>query len=213
MTVLLVGHSFIRRFRDTILRDSPFVGKDILCKNSQAAAIFADKLRINEHFQQVFTISQRLYFIHQLSRIQKQLLEIRPDIVLVDIGSNDLANLTFANPGRCLALATAIFDFAQTIISSTTVIINSVLPRVGRLNCSPKTFLENCTYFNNFLKHLCSSTPNIKYQKLRGFFGSDPEHKLSWSLDGIHCNASAGQRMYTTRLRQTLLSSCHNIKS
>ena len=205
--ILLVGHSFIRRFKNFMVPQ--FYNKDIVCgMHDHAAGQFAVNLRIDTHYQKIYTFSHGLTSINQLPWALESIRQTNPIVTVIDIGSNDLANLTTYDPNQCLILATATFNFAESLTQQgISVILHGIIPRRGRIDCSYEVFLDNSTYYNKVLKLLCEDASQIHFHKLRGFHNPMDIHcsSLPWSLDNIHCNSPSGRRKYQAQLRHGLL--------
>ena len=214
MTVVLIGHSFIRRIVKSAF---PHIGTDI--NTVSIAQQFAEQLDIDHHFQHVFTLSRSTNLVEHLQDNLLTVTSYCPDTVLIEIGSNDLSHLTSFDPSSCLNLASAVFDFAIELSRTTkSVIIHSIIPRYSRISTTPTIFYKNCTCYNRLLRQFCNTEQTIHFSKLKGFFAQTDHNtsaKPSWTLDGIHCNTAAGKRKYKARLRHSLLfykSSCIPIR-
>jgi hypothetical protein len=212
MDVVLLGHSFIRRMRDDL---SPPMftkhGLDIGHYSSLKAARFSTALRISNHIRGMYTLSNNVNFINDITHSKRLIIRTSPGIVIIDIGSNDLARIDNVNPVKMLELATKITDIA-TQLSAPVVIINCILPRSVRIASNPKTYLENTIHYNTFLKNICDTSDNLVFHKLRGFthtWVNDIERRLEvseWSSDGIHCNTPASRKKYRDSVRHAILS-------
>ncbi|RUM44976.1 MAG: hypothetical protein DSY80_03835 [Desulfocapsa sp.] len=212
MNVVLVGHSFVRRLQTGLLPNSR--GQNIV--TPYAARHLAIALQVSEHFQCVFTCAQNLNLVHHLPYHLHYIMNIMASIVVLDIGSNDIAHFTDTRHETCLRLATDIVQFAQSLIDSGVklVLIISILPRTHGITCSPETFISNAQTVNSYIKQLTDPEQRLKFHKLRGFFGTDqalsqPPTVTSWSNDGIHCNKNGSDQLYIKRLRHGLLLHKH----
>ena len=201
MNAVIVGHSFVRRLqRDTC----PGLHGNISC--ASLGGLLARSLQVDKHYYCVYTYCDHINFISDLNTFTSfiRVNNISPDIVVLDIGSNDLAKLKAFNRNACLNLAGEVFDICQTILSSTStkcVVVKSVLPRTARIQSSPQTFSNNLDLYNHCIKQFCDTEPRINYIKTKGFY----QHLVTtWSNDGIHCNKTSAQR-YKIRLRHSLL--------
>ena len=182
LNVTIAGHSFVRRLRQ---RYAPphFIRTDISPGDLDGASCLADKLNINLLFHRAFTTSNMNIFtdlpIH---------FECASDLLVVDFGSNDLANLKVRSERAATSLAEYIFLWGSKSGASC-VLFLGVMPRTGRLSCSVEVFDYNRTHFNNAMHALCTQSVHCRYRKLRGF-ECDNYRRLkpvsSWSTDGIH---------------------------
>ena len=167
---VLVGHSFIRRFRDYHL---PYHagGQDILQPNAVRAAQLSDALNLEHHVEGVYTYAGNVVMADDLTHSIPLIRAVRPNIVLMDIGSNDLANLHMTDHFSSLDLATRVFDKAKQYneqCSVPMVIINSILPRSNNIACMANVFLGNAEHYNNVVSNYCDKK-NIIYNKQGDF--------------------------------------------
>ena len=88
---VLVGHSFIRR-----LRDSFGFSQDVTDDND--VRLFARNLRVQQKFSEVYTYSSGLNVIGQLPHPRDILLIHGANLVVLAFGSNDFANLVARDP-------------------------------------------------------------------------------------------------------------------
>jgi hypothetical protein len=212
MDVAFLGHSFIRRLRDdNIHHTKGRHGLDIGTHSDINATLFAKCIGVHHHVRRIYTHTNYILFIKDIARCSLLITKIKPGIVLIDIGSNDLASVTKVNPALMLELATQITDSA-TQLSSSVIIINGILPRTAGMTASAETFQDNADLYNRFLKNICETSTNLVYNKLRGFTHTwidNIEQKKpvsDWSTDGIHCNTIESMKRYRTRIKQAILS-------
>ena len=226
MTVVLLEYSFVRRLRDDLLHQLPGTkGPDINPYHSppDKALKLARHMNITHHFHKAYVAAQGVNLISDLCLpcCVDLVNFVEPDVVFIDIGSNDLANMAHEDPGAILTLVTSLTDYAATLRCKV-VILSTVLPRTARLAGSPELFDSIRTQYNTMLYHVCSASEKLAYHSHRGF---EKAHTLvsgaevtrtravcEWSDDGIHCNAVAMPR-YIQRVRQSILhSACHRSK-
>ena len=201
MDAVLVGHSFIRRLQGAHL---PGLKNNITTR--PVGQQFAQSLRVDHHYTAVHTYCHGINMIQDLKNLPSFLKNygISPGIIVLDIGSNDLAHLKSLDVNICLELAVNIADIAEHYINTRlcrTVICHSILPRAHRIETSPGTFLSLVKNVNHFLKQLCDTTPGFFYSRLRGFLD---QNITQWSTDGIHCDRDNYQK-YSARTRHSLL--------
>jgi hypothetical protein len=135
--------------------------------------------------------------------------QIRPSIILIDLGSNDLVGNV-----NCSVLAHTLFQIAQCCKEAFQAIVGicSILPRTGNLGrCTSDQFEYAMSNFNNLTKSLVVHDPLIFYHSHIGFWekqdGRGHKAKLpvsEWSLDGIHPNHPNGRKKYKNSLRNAL---------
>ena len=218
MKAVIIGHSFVRRLRDEALPPPHFRLKDVAWHHSQKAISLATNLALDEVYQEVYTVSDGLVFISDLKLANSTLFNLKPELVVVDIGSNDIANVALCEPTRMLDMATQVFEFADSIQGAQAV-VNAVLPRTNNISGHPSVFRQNATQYNVCLSNLCDPSFRVTFNKMRGFHGrwnevglEEPLPVASWSNDGIHCNATSLER-YRQRIRHAMLAASHKCRA
>ena len=218
MDVAFLGHSFIRRLRDDcIINNTNRLGHDIGTHSEIKAAQLAKCMGVHHHVRRIYTHSNYIVTIKDLARCAILVSNIKPKIVMIDIGSNDIAHITKVNPALMLNLATQLTDFASQL-STEVVILNGILPRTAGISADVVTFQKNSDLYNTFLKNICDTSKNMVYNKLRGFTHTwidNVEHSRpvsDWSTDGIHCNTTQSMKQYRTRVKQAILSQIKRAK-
>ena len=101
------------------------------------------------------------------------LTNIKPTIVMIQYGSNDLAR--GKDP---LSVASKVIDLCHEILHSVNacqkVVVLSAIPRINRSDPSSSESLTKSIYnYNGYLKHFCEVEPNINYKAIQGFW-TDP---------------------------------------
>lgn len=220
--VALVGHSYARRLRTSIFPDHGTYRTDILPPQHwqlERARHLAQALRVSNLYQHVFTLSEGINLISHLPHTTTYLKAIGPSVLVLIVGSNDLANLRGIDHKSARRLAQETIKFAVQAPSKR-VILNAVLPRTGNISCSAPDFRENMHTFNTTVKEACSLPGSkLRYNRVQGFAFSNDQHNISrprpvheWSGDGIHCEPEA-QEMYIERLRRSLLDVMHDVSN
>ena len=219
MDAVMIGHSFIRRLRDETFpprvahRRIPR-GQDIHHVQQNKARAFASKLRLDDNIRAIYTASNGINLIKDLHKSESLIFQIRPDMILIDIGSNDLANLTDQDHNSALNFAHQVLEFAESLPAHL-IIINAILPRSESITCSPETFRYNASHYNRIVSTFCATSPHIKFNKMWGFnfhYDNDTEQTRPvslWSLDGIHCDTQIGRKQYRSRIRHALLDNMY----
>jgi lysophospholipase L1-like esterase len=215
MDVVLLGHSYIRRLRDGLIPPlHSHRGQDVGIGSLIRAAQLASNLNISQHIRRVYTFSDGVVRIRDLDGIQTFVDRIRPGIVFIDIGSNDLAHYDVVDAYTMLQLVTQLTDLALSL-HAPKIILSAILPRTGNITCSPDTFRENAELFNTYLMNICDPKSKLVYHKPRGFWNQyldGLEHTLEvsdWSSDGIHCNRPDSFQKYKTRTRRAIMTQVH----
>jgi hypothetical protein len=221
MDAIFVGHSFIRRMRDEVLRVANNTRtrprpRDISWTQPHGAQSFARHLRLHDMFHCVYTEANNINLVTDLDSAMSTISHVRPFLLLIDIGSNDVADVMTLDPNAMLRLATAVHDFAvQTAVPC--VIINAILPRTGNISCDAAIFRGNAVLYNRFLASLCDDR-TTHYNKMRGFayihqWSRRSSREVStWSKDGIHCDSPISMRRYINRIRQAVLAHAYRCR-
>ena len=120
------------------------------------------------------------------------------ELLVLDIGSNDIAQSKTVNKRAMELLAKFIYGWAS-LAPARCVIFIRVLPRTAGLRGSARQFKQNRLYYNAALTSLCKDSNHMTFAKVRGFEGRDPIAPVSsWSDDGTH---PCSMEKYTRRLR------------
>ena len=168
-SALLIGHSFIRHTRAILIVLPP--GRkcwDISKSRQQVASIAWDKAELAKMIFRFFTSSQNIDLVSDLWKAESTVVAISPQIVLLHIGSNDLAHFIQDDKSAIITISTSLVDFAKWLLDYFEVrfmIINSMVPRDSHnMCCSADTFLTNTTHFSRKLGvwvRLCKDFPTI----------------------------------------------------
>jgi lysophospholipase L1-like esterase len=225
MDLTLVGHSFVRRLRDNALAapqqrprcsTGPQRHGDVLPGQTERAQQLAQALQLDNYFSAVYTVAEGVIFLDDIISFREHILVTQPKVMLVDIGSNDIARYSSFVPRKMLQLAHTLHEYLQSLPVPLTV-VNAVLPRTASLAGSPETFRDNSQAYNKYLSEMISLTPAITFSKMRGFqyvhkLGQDlPRPVSEWSEDGIHCSTTS-MTAYKQRIRHSILDNCHKIQ-
>ena len=241
MTVILLGDSFIRRMKDELLPTGASHGiqlpgatdqrllcgatggncSDITAHQTKDATQLAENMKISNHYHSIFVLTHGISMIQDLQapHCDDTVQQLQPDIVFLDIGTNDVANMTKVSPTSVLTLVTTLTDLAFSLPCSK-ALISAMLPRTGHMIAPTEVFQENQQLFNRMLYHICSTSDKLVFHWPRGF---ETAHNFQdgvqvprsravsdWSDDGVHCNAAA-LRQYIKRVRQAILQQAHHV--
>jgi hypothetical protein len=174
-------------------------------------------MQLDRHFRAAHTVADGIIFIEDMIVAGEQILATHPDVLVADIGSNDIARYCNVEPQKMLHLAHVLHETLHSF-AVPLIVVNAVLPRTGRLAGTPETFLKNADLFNLYLAEMNSLTPAVVYNKMRGFQythtqGQDlPRPVKQWSDDGIHCT-SQSMLSYQQRIRHAILDNCFRMRS
>ena len=191
MIVCILGHSFISGLLHHL---------ENRCKQKLAPADVAKTLKVDNLVAQIHMFGQRGAKILDGNYLMPShlLRSVNPDLVLMQIGSNDLAN------GSCpLSVASKSIDMAQNILSkiksAKQVIILSIIPRISKDPGISQEKLNDSIYkCNGYLKNFCDVESSIQFKSLSGFWKNPIMH---WSRDGIHPNSHHGREKYIHNIR------------
>ena len=211
MEAVLIGHSFIRRLQHR------YIGQQSNILSADTARTFSHVLEISEYYSKIYTICDRFNTQKDFNKVLDELQTLTKDkggnvnLVLLEIGSNDLAHLIRPDVNFCLKLASQITELAIQIRKqfAKAVIVHGEVPRTKRLSSSPLVFTKNLNFYNHYLEQFLATEERIQYVKLKGFYCADSTLVHStvpkWSFDGIHCNTPQGFQLYKKRLRHSLI--------
>ena len=221
---VLIGHSFVRRMRQGLLaRPTRVAGKPGVKKLCQPPEKIARGLDVFPTYDAIHTDSTDIFWIANLPGSIDFINDLSPSVVMIEIGSNDLAHADFFNPGFMLKLATQVVEFAAGI-SAQIVIINAILPRTGRITCDHIVFRQNADLYNTIIHNYCDTNPKLLFNRLRGLSQTivskratklehcqPPRPVSDWSADGIHCDRPHSKRLYQKRVKFALLETAHKL--
>ena len=153
-----------------------------------------------------------------LNRILPVIARYGPDVLLVDIGSNDLAQ--GAQPARVAASVEQWVKEATRVFPGVICLL-SVVPRATALgNMTPEQFLNSALELEALLKLLPKSHNNVLYHKHKGFYEREEEQGVksplipyAWSHDGIHPNNQLGRKKYKNLLRLAIAKCYKHLQS
>ena len=195
MNGCVVGHSFVSGLRSH-LAGRPNANGTSIGLNSQDIAY---RLRLEHLIDSIHLIGNRGAKIvdPNFSLPYDELLHIRPGIVIIDLGTNDLAAGT---PPIVVAVKVVdiAIDMMRNIHSIKYIQICSAINRDSNLRISNQDMCSAVQQFNRYVRHLCDVEPRVGYHVLKGFW-LDPIQ--IWSRDGIHPNTVTGRRRYKRALR------------
>ena len=182
MSALILGHSYTRRLRGEAL-GHPYYRKQEDVSDEDTAKTLAAKLIINKKIEKIYTNSNFNTFRDFPIRLRTTC-----DIVLMDFGSNDLAELKTFSKSFCEKLVTFFITWAHASRAKK-VLMCSILPRTGGIKSNTDIFESNRMYYNRVLRKRCKKSHMLTFVKIRGY-ERYPDRSLrpvsSWSTDGIH---------------------------
>ena len=182
-TVLLFGHSFIRRLRDD-LRTQFDPRADEAFKLSKDAIV---------HLHGVGGRTVRKLIQYDLGVFSS----LSPHAVILEIGTNDLSDL------RPEVVGSEIEELVRLLLDSYAVRVIGVCEVIPRVRAP--IFNDAALILNQYLRGVLDPIPNVFCWQHRGF--SEPSRDLYLS-DGVHVN-SPGQHLSYRSYRGAILQALH----
>ena len=185
--VLVLGHSFIRHLHDFIERNPRDL--DLAFKLKEPAAIFW-------HGVGGRTVAKTIR--HDLHVVQS----VRPDIVIVQLGTNDLSS----RPP--LLVGSDLEDFVRLLHDSCGVQFVCVCQTIRRRSAK-RSFNKNVDILTRYLRVVLEPIPYAFYWGHRGFWKARYNFLAS---DGVHLNSRGQYKLYRS-LRGAILQSLRLLMS
>ncbi len=225
-SVVILGHSMPRRLRDFF--DNELMTPSI---SHEVANGWATLGQIYSRFLGVDNLYHEVHFIHCPTVLSPYFFQrvlaaghLHPEMVIINIASNDLAAESVSEQG----IATALLGLIQYLCDQygvKRVVFISELKRcdtpngngVGRLFCSPEIFRTRVLNYNYIILNACENHPIFNFVWLPGFwndnYGHEPE-VWEWSSDRVHPGPNfytVGFQRYFDGMRQILLGQYHSL--
>ena len=190
---LMFGHSFVARFESYLA--------------SLEGDTYAQKLRLDQMLGSLTIAGKSGANLKDLQDFFSVRNNYPSDILIIDIGSNDLTNCSSG-----FDLATTIVSEVQSFLDRTRyikfVFMFMIAPRHKNLGIhSVSSFERERVIFNNFLKTSANNRYNLNYINSVSI-----EIFLQLSKDGIHFNTEKGKIKYCTAVRKCLKFACSQLK-
>jgi hypothetical protein len=188
---LVLGHSFVKSFHHHIANKIGSFSPHRLAEHLQVHHLVKDL-----HFAGyggACAMSDPLPFS------SRKIRSIRPDFIVLDLGSNDLASGT-----PPLDLAVRIVDIAKFLVEHyhvRHVAICSLVNRTAGLSISEHEFQARAFSCNKYLMDLCEDEPRVHYFVHKGFWQYPVDQ---WSDDGIHPRTRTGRKKYMASIRKAV---------
>jgi hypothetical protein len=179
------------------------------------AAKLAVKVDVTHRYKRIYTHASNITFIADLVRDIDHILSVRPDNILLNIGSNDLAALfDDFTEAQVIAIAHQLRDFIQFSVPNHIIVVcMGVVPRLQGINSTPANFREAARIFNTEMQLLedqarnMHEPSNLRFNKMRGwdFVQVNNQHieldPRSWCNNaGIHPRDD----VYTTKFKESV---------
>ena len=117
----------------------------------------------------IYTASDDLNLVTDLWKTDVSTVDIKPDTVMLSVGSNDLAQLNTIELAMIESLCTPIKHFVTELIiwyRVKSVIINPTVPCIKRISYIPVVFQTIMECFNSILSHWCDKNDNLTSQRI-----------------------------------------------
>ena len=206
----LIGHSFVAGLQQFLWND-----KQRAIPIPQFAA---HSIKVSNLVESVSFYGERGATVTGIHQILPN--TIREDVVLLDIGTNDIVQGTPVQK-----IADSITQLALRILSlgAAIVCVLSVVPRSSGLGPITKDdFRRRAETLESALKSQFQRIPRVLFKKHKGFYEIEcngakiPKPTFSWSRDGIHPNRpdnSFGKKLYMNSLRSAIVASVKLLKA
>ena len=165
-------------------------------------------LKVDHYVRRVFLLGQSGAKVTEFDVPHLVLRRIDPLIILVELGTNDLAAGV-----RAPVVADSLQVLAQDLHHRYRAVVGvmSVLPRdKGLQDMTAKEFREEVQQLDDILKQCWVGSSAIFYHKHKGFWEMQDKSKKfdlpvsAWSKDGIHPNSERGRARYKSSLRTAI---------
>ena len=167
--VLILGHSFIRRLREYIGRNADL----------DANLHILEGIELKWHGVGGRTVLKTVQF--DLTVVEK----FMPDIVILQLGTNDLSHLPAVNVGSAIEdLTRSLYD----LLNVKCVCVCQTIYRTGT-----PTFNKNVILLNQYLKVVLEPIPYAMFWSHKGFWRAKTNFM---ARDGIHLNGLGQYKLY-----------------
>lgn len=231
--VAMVGHSFPRHFKTCHMMQVPKYDagpkggphyRDV--KHQQPAAALASRMSVDKHYHAVYTHCKGIVFTQDLIDQVDSILALYPDVILVNIASNNLASCpVMPTDEEVKQMANECRVLAMLISPQIPVIFMGQIPRQlsvqfhGQHQMTDQQFWDAAQKFNSHLKEfeknaLQGHQPvNFRYHSMDNWFYSDNHHlhaipASDWcDPGGVHPTPMVLLDKYDKSVRNALLIS------
>ena len=197
---LLIGHSFVHGLASHLSSDPQPTG-----------SYLARKLNLNRLIQELHMHGERGSRVcsSSFSLPHRLLTRVKPDFVILEFGTNDLA--AGAHPFDVAAKLNSIADRLHNQYHVRTVVICSILYRKSHLrNLTRDQFTQAAFDTNSLLKRSTAASPRTIYHVHKGFWTTPISQ---WSRDGVHPNSFHGRKNYIKAIRCAVFSALQTFTS
>lgn len=220
MIVVHTGHSFVRRSKCAMLNQH--YSKNSYLDTRQEHDEDGRLARRHNLFLRVKSIHT---FARNISRIEQMVAHVgsikalNPDMVLFELGSNELANMPENVPQNDLFIVANYLKSLAACFHPTICVFMGVVPRISNINSSPEAYKQYAKWFNGFLhqfeqESLRGSYPtNFRYHKMQGWHYKKDRHNRDvecppedWVChDGVHPTVEHMKNKHSATLKKAIL--------
>ncbi len=196
-TVFVWGHSFVRNYRKYLENHDK--------SDFPIETYAAQHIKVSDKFDQVhFCGTSGAKIMEVISIPNFKLRNFRPELVIMDIGTNDLA-AGYKIRNIVQAILDLVLTFIQTYHVKQVIICSCLKREHGLRNLTMCQFEDLVYYFNYELFANCEKNQNITYHTHRGFWKQQNGDRIEvreWSSDGIHpTTTTEGLMQYSNSLK------------
>lgn len=205
-SAIVVGHSFVKRLTHWI--------------GSQHAMAPNHPLELCDELKELTFLGKSGLYASQLHESDLLFQAGKHDIVIVDCGTNDLANDLHVSQ-----IVHHVFLFARRCLleGASIVVLLSVLPRTKRIATTSENFRACSVAFNEALRNICRTEKRIMFYRQTGFTklidNTTDQPVFHWSNDGIHPSphrrqpeAKSGMEKYCQSIKTALHRAYHRYR-
>ncbi len=218
-SVCILGHSIPRRvfdnFDQIMLTDS--IGLEMAMGQLTLGQAYAKYLKCSDTFYEINFISCPSILSSNFLPAVTQVGNMRPDIVICQIGTNDLCG-EVVSPHLIANAMLGTVTLLRNHFNIDLIVFLSELKREdvpdeqghGHLMCSIDDFRTRIIQYNDRIEHECSENLEYKYRTLPGFWQDSGKNEVpvkKWSSDNLHPGPdveSWGFRKYVKSIRETI---------
>lgn len=200
LKTLILGHSFVRHFKNFIksrLSEYNFTlnldPREVMIQYSGQSGATVDSLRAR-----------------QLSDVK----DFEPELVILDIGTNDLS-LPTCNAEMLTSAIEKLIDTLLTDYNVQQVVVIQILhrfqsPRPSRRHINIEKFNSEVDICNQLLSEKLSQKHNCQFWWHKGFWGINQSSTID--SDGVHLSKPKGQRKYFFNLRAIVVTYLKSVR-
>ena len=204
MRVVHCGHSFVTRATQAVLKPRwEYFSSEHLVGGTQPydAENLAKAYGLDKRVEYMYSVSKHIKFIVDIEENINDIKKFDPDFVMLDIGMNDIAEITDEHwKSKIRSLVLICKNIANQFDSGVTVCFLEVIPRIGFTggNMTTSKFETRANYFNNLLKMEQGKALHrgtyLRYAKIMGVKNMYTPHGVHQKIniedflseDGIH---------------------------